>query len=192
MPLWAAMREIISCRCCTSVSTARATNVASAPSASESVRNGRATAPSGRRLGLHADLGRGRVLALGEPVDLVVEEQDLQIHVAAQHVDEVIAADRQRVAVAGDDPDRELRARELEPGRDRGRAPVDRVEPVRVHVVREARAAADARDEDDLLFAGCRAPASPSASARGSRSRRSPGTSAPPGRSRSPSCVSFA
>ena len=41
------MREIISCRCCTSVSTARATNVASAPSASESVRNGRATAPAG-------------------------------------------------------------------------------------------------------------------------------------------------
>ena len=38
-----------------------------------------------------------------------------------------------------------------EPGRDRRRAAVDRVHPVRLHVVREARRAADPRDEDDLL-----------------------------------------
>ena len=38
-----------------------------------------------------------------------------------------------------------------EPGRDGGRATVDRVHPVRLHVVREARGAADAGDEDDAL-----------------------------------------
>jgi hypothetical protein len=43
-----------------------------------------------------------RVLALGEPVDLVVEEQDLQVDVAAQDVRHVVAADREPVAVAGD------------------------------------------------------------------------------------------
>jgi hypothetical protein len=66
-------------------------------------------------------------------------------------VDQVVAADRERVAVAGDDPDREIGTRGREPGRDRRRAPVDRVHPVRLHVVREASRAADARDEDDLL-----------------------------------------
>src|SRR3990172_36928 len=38
-----------------------------------------------------------------------------------------------------------------EAGRDRRRAAVDRVHPVGVHVVREARRAADAADEHDLL-----------------------------------------
>ena len=39
----------------------------------------------------------------------------------------------------------------LEAGRDGRRAAVDRVHAVRVHVVREAAGAADARDEHDLL-----------------------------------------
>src|SRR2546427_1424653 len=45
----------------------------------------------------------GRVLPLGEPVDLVVEEDDLEIHVAAQHVQHVVPADREAVAVSGDE-----------------------------------------------------------------------------------------
>ena len=40
---------------------------------------------------------------------------------------------------------------QLEARRDRGRAAVDRVEPVRVHVVREAARAADAGDEHRVL-----------------------------------------
>ena len=97
----------------------------------------------GRRSG--AAPRRRRGLALGEPVDLVVEQQDLQVHVAAQHVQHVVAADRQAVAVAGDHPDVELGVGELDAGGDRRRAAVDRVEAVGRHVVREARRAADAR-----------------------------------------------
>ena len=41
--------------------------------------------------------------------------------------------------------------RRRQPGRDRRRAAVDRVHPVRLHVVREARGAADPGDEDDVL-----------------------------------------
>ena len=63
-----------------------------------------------RRLGDLAHLRGRRVLALGQAVDLVVEQQDGDVHVAAQGVDQVVAADRQRVAVAGDDPDVEVRA----------------------------------------------------------------------------------
>ena len=61
-----------------------------------------------RALGDLADLARRRVLALGETVDLVVEEQDRHVHVAAQRVDQVVATDRQTVAVTGDDPDVEV------------------------------------------------------------------------------------
>ena len=64
-----------------------------------------------RRLGDLADLRGGGVLALGQAVDLVVEQQDLEVDVAAQRVDQVVAADRQRVAVTGDDPDRQVLAR---------------------------------------------------------------------------------
>jgi hypothetical protein len=105
----------------------------------------------GRRLGDLADLARRRGLALRQAVDAVVEEQDLDRDVAAQRVDQVVGADRQRIAVAGDDPHRQVVARGGQPGRDRGGAPVDGVHPIGVHVVREAAGAADAGDEDDLL-----------------------------------------
>ena len=99
---------------------------------------------------LSARRGR-RVLALRQPVDLVVEEQELEVDVAAQRVDQVVAADREHVAVAAHDPDGQVGPGRGQPGRDRRRAAVDRVHPVGLHVVREARGAADAGDEDDLL-----------------------------------------
>ena len=104
-----------------------------------------------RRLGDLADLGGGGVLALGQAVDPVVEQQDLEVDVAAQRVDQVVAADRQRVAVTGDDPHRQVRPRGGQAGGDGRRAAVDRVHAVGVEVVGEARGAADARDEDDVL-----------------------------------------
>jgi hypothetical protein len=94
----------------------------------------------------------GGVLAFGEAVDPVVEEEDLEVDVAAQGVDEVVAADGQCVAVAGDDPDGQVAAGGGESGGDGGGAAVDGVHPVGVHVVREAGAAADAGDEDDVLL----------------------------------------
>ena len=92
-----------------------------------------------------------RVLALREAVDLVVEQQDLEVHVAPERVDQVVAADRQAVAVAGDDPDRQLGVGGGDPGRERRRPPVDPVHAVRVHVVAEPPAAADPGDEHRLV-----------------------------------------
>ena len=129
----------------------RATNVASAPRARDTGLNGPVEGAHRRRLGDLAQLRRGGVLALGEAVDPVVEQQDLEVHVAAQRVDQVVAADGQRVAVTGDDPHRQVRPRGRQPGRDRRRAAVDRVHAVGVHVVREPARAADARDEHDVL-----------------------------------------
>src|SRR5260221_12166223 len=100
-----------------------------------------------RRLRHLADFRGRRVLALGEAVDGVVKEQNLEIDVPPERVDQVVAADRQRVAVAGYQPDLELGPRGLDAGGDGGRAAVDRVKAVRVHVVREPARAADPGDE---------------------------------------------
>ena len=104
------------------------------------------------RLRALAELRRRRGLALGQPVDPVVEHDQLEVDVATHRVDHVVAADRQRVAVAGDDPDHEVGAGRLEARRERRRTAVDRVEPEGVHVVRQPTRAADARDEDDVLL----------------------------------------
>ena len=185
-PLCRPARSSVSWRCSVWVSTERATNVASAARAIVSGMIGVSTVPDRRRLRLLAELGRRRRLALGQPVDPVVEHDQVDVDVAAHRVDDVVAADRQRVAVAGDDPDHEVRPGGLEPGRERRRPAVDRVEAVRVHVVRQPARAADARDEHDVLARRSRSRASPSGSGRGSSSRRSRGTSGPPGRTRSP------
>src|SRR5439155_16017464 len=84
-------------------------------------------------------------------VNLVVEEHDLQIHVAADGVNQVIAADRQSVAVAGDDPDVQIGAGEPNAGGKRRRPAVNAVETIGVHVVGEPARTADAGYEHELL-----------------------------------------
>src|SRR5207245_5856468 len=94
----------------------------------------------------------GRGLSLGEAVDAVVEEEDLQIDVAPQGVDEMVAADGEPVPVAGYHEHRQLGPRHLEARRDGRSAAVDAVYPVGVHVVGKAARAADAADEHDVLL----------------------------------------
>ena len=81
--------------------------------------------------------GGGRVLALGQPVDPVVEQQDLDVDVPPERVDQMVAADRERVAVTGDHPYRQVGTGAGQAGGDRRRPAVDRVHPVAVHVVRQ-------------------------------------------------------
>ena len=68
-----------------------------------------------------------------------------------QHVDQVIAPDRQRVAVPGHHPHVEVGPCHGEAGRDGGRPAVDRVHAVCVHVVREAGRTTYPRDEHGVL-----------------------------------------
>ncbi len=104
-----------------------------------------------RRLGDLAELRRGRALPLGQPVDPVVEHQDLEVDVTAECVDEVVAADRQRVTVTADDPYRQVWTADRETRRDRRCPAVDRVHAVGVEVVREPGRTADPGDERDPL-----------------------------------------
>src|SRR5215813_9249391 len=66
-------------------------------------------------------------------------------------MDQMVAADRQSVAVAGHHPDRQLRPGHLEPARNRWRAAVDAVHPVGVHIIRKAARAADAAHPHHVL-----------------------------------------
>ncbi len=139
-----------------------------------------------RRAARHRTFRTGRgILAFGEAVDLVVEEQHVHVHVAAQQVDDVVAADAQRVAIAGDHPHAELGADAAQATDDGGRAAVDAVQAVGIEVVGEARGAADAADEDHILLLLAALFEQASAPASGCCSRRSRGTSALPGRWRS-------
>ena len=186
-PRWACAARNISIMCLRSRSCVRATKLASAPERDRQRVERRIDAAERRALGDLAELGRGRVLTLGEPVDAVVEHEDRQVDVATQRVDEVVAADRQPVAVTGDDPHVEVGPGHGDTGGDGRRTTVDAVDAVGVHVVREPAGAADAADEHGVLRASHPARASASARRAGCRSRRSRGTSAPLGRWSSPS-----
>ena len=109
--------------CARSMSTVRATNEASAPRARLTGLKGEVDRARGTRLGALARLRGRRVLTLGEAVDLVVEQQDLEVDVAAQRMDQVVATDRHGVTVTADDPDRQLGACHRQPGSDCGARP---------------------------------------------------------------------
>ena len=93
----------------------------------------------------------GRVLAFGQAVDAIVEQHEVEVHIAPDGVHQVVTADRQRIAVARDDPYAQVGPGCLHSGCHRGRAAMDRMDAVGVHVIRKPARAADAGDEHDLL-----------------------------------------
>ena len=90
-------------------------------------------------------------MPLGQAVNAIVKEDDLQIDIAAQTVQQVVAAYRQAVAITSDDPDAEVGIGSFDSGSE-GRSPtVDRVDAVSIHVIGETARAADPRNEYDIL-----------------------------------------
>src|SRR5215203_4975221 len=66
-------------------------------------------------------------------------------------MNQMIAADGERIAVTGDHKDRHIFPRRCDAGSDRGGTAVDRVHAVGVHVVRETRRAADTGNDHGVL-----------------------------------------
>src|SRR5690606_32072470 len=108
-------------------------------------------AAQGSALGDLPDLAGGGVLPLGEPVDPVVEQEELHVEVPPQAVQQVVATDAQGVSVARGQPDAELGVGSLHAQGDGGSPAMDRVEPIGVHVVGKSAAAADPADPDDVV-----------------------------------------
>src|SRR5579859_357497 len=96
-------------------------------------------------------LGRRRILAFGEAVNAIVEKENFEADVAAEHVNGVIAADGEGIAVTGGDPNFEVGTNGFEAGGDGGRAAVNGVKAEGVHVIRKAGRAADAGDDDEIF-----------------------------------------
>ena len=97
-------------------------------------------------------LPRGRrILPFGKPVNLVVEQHHLTIQIAPQQMHRVVAANRQAIAVAGDNPNIQIRIGKLHPRRNGGRATVDGVKAVCFHIIWEARRAANAADKHRIF-----------------------------------------
>src|SRR4029077_2326589 len=90
-----------------------------------------------RRLGFLVEFGCWRILAFRQAIDAVIEEQNFQADVSPEHVNRVIAADGERIAIPGRDPDFEVWPDSLNTCSDGGRAAVNRVKAERVHVIGE-------------------------------------------------------
>ena len=89
----------------------------------------------------------GRGLPAGHGVDQVIDADHFQIDIAPRRVDQVIAANRRKIAVSRVHHDVQLGVRQLQARGKRNGAPVRGVEGVQLHVARHAPGAADAGNQ---------------------------------------------
>ncbi len=106
---------------------------------------------TGRRGRAHTRRRSRGILPLGQPIDGVIRHDQVEVHIPAQRMHQVVAADRQEIPVAADDPDVQARIGHLHARRHGGRAAMDRVEAIGRQVIGKAGGATDAGDEDDVL-----------------------------------------
>src|SRR5262245_14540556 len=94
--------------------------------------------------------GRG-ILSFGKPVDTVVKEHDLHIHIAPQDMQQVITPNTESITITRDYPYHEIGPARLEPCGNGGRTAMNGVEAIRMHIVGEAAGTPNARNKDYFL-----------------------------------------
>src|SRR5215510_3225290 len=94
--------------------------------------------------------GRG-ILSFVKPVDAVVKEHDLHIHIAPQDMQQVIAPNTESITITRDHPYHEIGPARLEPCGNGGRTAMNGVEAICMHIVWEAAGTPNARDKDYFL-----------------------------------------
>lgn len=77
-------------------------------------------------------------MTLGEAIDLIIEQEDVDVKIAAQEVDGMVATNAKAVAISGNNPDAELGAGGLEAGCYGCGTTVDRVHAIGIHIIWEA------------------------------------------------------
>jgi hypothetical protein len=102
-------------------------------------------------LALETDGRRRRGLLFGQAIDEVVHDEIGHVDVLARTVIDMVAANREAVAVAAEEEDLEVGPGEADAGGERDAAAMDEVGAVAVDEIREARGAADAGEGDDFL-----------------------------------------
>src|SRR5215472_8140285 len=106
---------------------------------------------AGMGVGLFAGARRWRSLVFRQPVDVVVEQQNRDVHVVPDGVNPVRGTDGAAIAVAGDHEDVEIGAASADSARHGKGASVEAVEAVGAHVMWEAAGATDTRYTDCFL-----------------------------------------
>ena len=101
----------------------------------------------GSRRAASANPAGGGGLPLGQAINLVVEQQNLHVHIAAQHMHQMVATDGQPIAVAGYQPHIQIRIGQFDAGCNGWRPSVDRVEAITLDVIGEPAGAADPADK---------------------------------------------
>ena len=91
-------------------------------------------------------------MPLGQPVNPVVDQQNIYIKITSQEVDQVVSADTEAVAVAGDHPDAQVGIGQLDAGGHGGSPAVDGMKAVGIHIVGEPAGTTDTGDEYYLLL----------------------------------------
>ena len=100
----------------------------------------------------HEATGRGgRILALRQTVDTVVEQDHVQVDVTTVGMDEVVTTDSQSVTVARHLPDGEVGISHLRTSSDGGSTTMNGVHAVGSHIVRQTARAADTTDHCNIL-----------------------------------------
>ena len=92
-----------------------------------------------------------RVLALGQTVDAVVEETDVQVHVPSYLMNEMVSADSQAVAVTAHLPNSQFGMRCLDARSDCATATMDCIKTIRIEVVRHTAGTTDTGDNSHLM-----------------------------------------
>src|SRR2546428_2397153 len=113
----------------------------------------------GSGLRLLVEFGSRGILSLRQTIDAVVEKEDLDTDVAAEHVDGVVAADGEGVTVAGGYPDFQVWVDGLDSRGDGGSAGMNGVKAEPVHVVGEAAGAGNFADHGKIFARGAGLPA---------------------------------
>ena len=92
--------------------------------------------PIRRTLGYETTVGCRGVLSLRQTIDLIVEKNDIQIDITTDSVDKMITADSQAVAITRNQPYAQVRASRLYAGSDSRSTTMDRMEAIRIHIIR--------------------------------------------------------
>ena len=90
-------------------------------------------------------------MTLGQTVDTVIEEAEVEVYVTTYLLNEVVGTDSEAVTVTRGLPNGQLGVTRLNAGSYRTATTVDRVETVGVQVVRHTARAADTRDHHRLV-----------------------------------------
>src|SRR5207237_7913438 len=102
-------------------------------------------------LALETDGRRGRSLLFGQAIDEVVHDEVDEVNVLARAVSEMVAADRETVAVAAKEEDVKIGPGQTDAAGERDRAAVNEVGAVAVDEIGKARRTTDPGESDDFF-----------------------------------------